>query len=241
MGSTDLTCNDVRGKVLIVRISRSTGAVTGFMLLVLGIWGGLIPFVGPYFGYAFGSHATWHYTANRLGLDILPALAVVVGALILLWAGHRVSGTLGSWLAMAGGGWFAVGPAVSRLWDHGAVPIGGPLFGHTRQMLELVGTFYGLGVVIVGLAAFAHGRFVSRPALVMAEPGTGEPVAEPVASGAVAGEPVARDANFGEQDTESAAPARQPYEAEQPTEVQQPAEVQHPAEPVTTGSGSRSR
>jgi hypothetical protein len=200
-----------------VRISRSTGAVTGFMLLLLGIWGGLIPFVGPYFGYAFGSHATWHYTANRLWLDILPAVAVVAGALILLWAGHRVSGTLGSWLAMAGGAWFAVGPAVSRLWDHGAVPIGGPLFGHTRQMLELVGTFYGLGVVVVGLAAFAHGRFVSRPALVIADP-------------------VAREANFGQQDTESTAPTQQPYEAEQPTEVQQP------TEPVTTGSGSvRSR
>jgi hypothetical protein len=231
MGSTYLTCNDVCGRVLIVRISRSTGAVTGFMLLVLGIWGGLIPFVGPYFGYAFGSHATWHYTANRLWLDILPALAVVVGALILLWAGHRVSGTVGSWLAMAGGAWFAVGPAVSQLWDHGAVPIGGPLFGHTRQMIELVGTFYGLGVVVVGLAAFAHGRFVSRPALVMAEPGTGEPVAEPVA----------RDANFGEPDTQSTAPAEEPYEAEHPAEAEQPTEVQQPAEPVTTGSGSRSR
>ena len=162
-----------------MRISRSTGAVTGFVLLLLGIWGGIIPFVGPYFGYAFGSHATWHYTANRLWLDILPAVAVIVGALILLRAGHRVSGTLGSWLAMAGGAWFAVGPAVSQLWDHAAGPIGGPLFGHTRQMLELVGTFYGLGVVVVGLAAFAHGRVVSRPALVIAEAKTGEPLAEP--------------------------------------------------------------
>ncbi len=39
------------------------------MLVVLGVWGGLIPFIGPYFGYAFGSHATWHWTANRLWLD----------------------------------------------------------------------------------------------------------------------------------------------------------------------------
>ena len=150
------------------------------MLLLLGIWGGLIPFVGPYFGYAFGSHATWDYTANRLWLDILPAVAVVVGALVLLRAGHRVSGTLGSWLAIAGGAWFAVGPAVSRLWDHAAGPIGGPLFGNTRQMLELVGYFYGLGIVIVGLAAFALGRVVSRPGLVISEPDASEPVAEPI-------------------------------------------------------------
>ena len=90
---------------------------------------------------------------------------------------------------MAGGAWFAVGPAVSRLWDHAAGPIGGPLFGYTRQMLELVGYFYGLGVVVVGLAAFAHGRFVSRPALIIPEPDAGEPVTEPAAPEPGAGEP----------------------------------------------------
>jgi len=35
--------------------------------------------------------------------------------------------------------------------------------GYTRQMLEWVGFFAGLGVVIVGLAAFAMGRYFSRP------------------------------------------------------------------------------
>ena len=44
-------------------------------------------------------------------------------------------------------------------------PIGRPLYGSTRQMLELVGYFYGLGALIVALAAFAVGRFASRPAL----------------------------------------------------------------------------
>ncbi len=82
-------------------------------------------------------------------------------------SGHRASGTLGAWFAMAGGAWFAVGPAVSRLWEHGPGPIGVPLFGHIRQTFELIGYFYGLGAVIMGLAAFALGRFVSRPALAM--------------------------------------------------------------------------
>jgi hypothetical protein len=158
--------------------------MSGFVLIVLGVWGGLIPFIGPYFGYAFGSHATWFYTTNRLWLSILPGATVVIGGLILMRSGHRASGALGAWLAMAGGAWFAVGPAVSRLWEHGAGPIGAPLFGHIRQTFELIGYFYGLGVVIVGLAAFALGRFVTRPALV-AEPVAAEPVAaepEPVAN-----------------------------------------------------------
>lgn len=167
-----------------MRISRKTGAMSGLMLVVLGVWGGLIPFIGPYFGYAFGSHATWHFTTNRLWLDVLPGAAVLVGGAMLMWSGHRLSGTAASWLAMAGGAWFAVGPAVARLWEHGNGPIGAPLFGHTRQTFELIGYFYGLGVVIVGLAAFALGRFVTRPALLVEPPAQGpaadqEPQDEP--------------------------------------------------------------
>ncbi|MDE3131717.1 MAG: hypothetical protein KGL16_11245 [Acidobacteriota bacterium] len=161
-----------------MRISRKTGALSGFLLVVLGLWGGMIPFVGPYFGYAFGSHATWHFTTNRLWLDVLPGAAVLVGGVMLIWSGHRVIGTAASWLAMAGGAWFAVGPAVSRLWEHGGGPIGVPLFGHTRQTFELIGYFYGLGIVVVGLAAFALGRFVTRQALVPAPPADEPPATD---------------------------------------------------------------
>jgi hypothetical protein len=171
-----------------MRISRTTGAFSGLLLVILGIWGGIIPFIGPSFGYAFGNHATWYYSADRLYLDILPGVAVIVGGLILLRAGNRAAGVLGSWLAIAGGAWFVVGPSVSLLWEHGVGPIGAPLFGTTRQMLELVGYFYGLGALIVALGAFALGRFVSRPALVVAEPAAAEPVppAEPVGAKRVA-------------------------------------------------------
>src|ERR1700761_2292529 len=121
-----------------MRISRTTGAFSGFLLVILGIWGGIIPFIGPSFGYAFGNHVTWYYSADRLYLDILPGVAVIAGGLILLRAGNRAAGVFGSWLAIAGGAWFVVGPSVSLLWEHGVGPIGAPLFGPTRQMLELV-------------------------------------------------------------------------------------------------------
>ncbi len=153
-----------------MRISRSTGALSGLILVLLGLWGGAIPFVGPYFGYAFGSHATWHYSTNRLALDILPGLVVVAGGAMLMVVGNRLLALLGSGLAMAGGFWFAIGPAMSRLWEHGVDPIGRPLFGSTRQMLELIGYFYGLGALIVGIAAFALGRVAFRPALRPAQP-----------------------------------------------------------------------
>jgi hypothetical protein len=51
------------------------------------------------------------------------------------------------------------------LWHHAGDPIGAPVGGYTRRALELFGYFQGLGVVIVGLAAFAMGRYFSRPRL----------------------------------------------------------------------------
>jgi hypothetical protein len=148
-----------------MRIARSTGVMCGLAIALLGLWGALIPFVGPYFDYSFGVNSTWHYTSDRLWLDILPGAGAVLGGALLILASTRPAGVVGGWLALAGGAWYAIGPAVSLTWESGQGPIGRPLFGSTRQMLELVGYFYGLGALIIALAAFAIGRFVSRPPL----------------------------------------------------------------------------
>jgi hypothetical protein len=149
-----------------MRIARSTGAVSGVLIVVLGTWAALIPFVGPYFDYSFAPNATWHFTTDRLWLDVLPGALAVLGGLLLIVAGTRPAGIFGGWLAMVAGGWLIVGPPVSLTWESGTGPIGRPLFGSTRQMLELVGYFYGVGALIVALSAFAIGRFASRPHLI---------------------------------------------------------------------------
>jgi hypothetical protein len=148
-----------------MRMARSTGALSGLLIVVLGLWGALVPFVGPYFNYAFGVNSTWHYTSDRLWLCILPGALAIAGGLLLMAAATRPAGVIGGWLALVAGAWFAIGPAVSLTWESGQGPIGRPLFGSTRQMLELLGYFYGLGALIIALAAFAIGRFASRPAL----------------------------------------------------------------------------
>lgn len=157
-----------------MRITRSTGAVTGLLIAVLGIWGALIPFVGPYFDYSFGVNATWHYTTDRLWLSILPGAAALLGGLLLLTARTRGAAVLGGWLAVIAGVWFAIGPAVSLTWESGAGPIGPPLYGPTRQMLELIGYFYLLGALIIAFGAFALGRLTPMRALTHA-PATEDP------------------------------------------------------------------
>jgi len=172
-------------EVFTMRVSRTTGAVSGLAVVVLGVWGGLIPFIGPYFHYSFGSNDTWHYSANRMWLDILPGGAAVAGGLMMIYARTRIGGIAGGWLGLAAGAWFVVGAPVSHLWRSGATaaaPIGAPSGSTSRATLELVGYFYGVGVLIVACSAFAIARFVSRPALV--EPAEPAPRAtEPAAEG----------------------------------------------------------
>src|SRR3954465_13135237 len=77
-----------------MRVVRSRGALSGFLIVLLGIWGALIPFVGPYFHYAFGNYDSWHLTANRVWRGVLPGVAAGVGGLLLLYSARRVSGLM---------------------------------------------------------------------------------------------------------------------------------------------------
>jgi hypothetical protein len=141
-----------------MRAPRTRGVLSGVLLILLGLWGGLLPFAGPYFGFGFAPDDTWVYTTDRLQLSIAPGAVAVLGGLILLVSAHRAVAMFGGWLAALGGAWFAVGAFLATLWD---VPgIGAPLGTSEGQIVaEQLSGFIGLGVVIVFLAAFALGRF----------------------------------------------------------------------------------
>jgi hypothetical protein len=135
-----------------------TTRTTGLLLVVLGVWGGLVPFVGHYFHFALGPDKAWTWTTARLYLDVLPGVATVLGGLILMGAGPRASARLGALLALAGGIWFAIGPEISQLWHAGGAQ--GAAHGSAHiQMLEMLTYHTGLGVVIAALAGYAFPRF----------------------------------------------------------------------------------
>ena len=46
-----------------LQIPRSRGAASGFLLIVLGVFGALIPFVGPYFDFAFSPDTPWAWSS----------------------------------------------------------------------------------------------------------------------------------------------------------------------------------
>jgi hypothetical protein len=145
-----------------LQMRRSRGAFSGFLLILLGLWGALIPLVGPYFNYAYTPDKAWTYNTGRLWLELLPGAAVFLGGVLLMVAKGRHTALFGALLAAAAGAWFALGPVLSPLWNH-HIPMGGSPAGTSVYMriMEQLGFFTALGVVIVFVAAAALGRVAS--------------------------------------------------------------------------------
>jgi hypothetical protein len=143
-----------------LQIRRTRGAASGSLLALLGIWGAIIPFIGPYFHYAYTPDTTWAYNTARLWLEILPGAAVFLGGVLLIIATGRHIALFGAILAAAGGAWFALGTVLSPLWSAGHVILGGTPVASTTLMrvVEQIGFFTGLGVAVVLVAGVAFGR-----------------------------------------------------------------------------------
>jgi len=151
----------------VARIPRSRGGVSGVLLILIGAWGGLAPFVGPYFRFAYTPDKAWAYTSGRLWLSIVPGAAALLGGLLVVGASHRAVGCFGAFIAALGGAWFIVGgPVIALAVKNGSISPGIPLTGTlgslssvTRVFLEQFAFFTGIGVLILFFAALALGRF----------------------------------------------------------------------------------
>ncbi|HEY2506800.1 MAG TPA: hypothetical protein VGI58_09795 [Streptosporangiaceae bacterium] len=140
------------------------GRFTGFLLILLGAWGALIPFVGPYIGFAYTPDKAWAYTSGRLWLSVLPGAAAFLGGLLVLGS-DRAAGA-GAFLAVLGGAWFVVGqPVTAFAITNSSISPGFPVASHgavfgpaAMHFLESLAFFYGLGVVILFLAALSLGE-----------------------------------------------------------------------------------
>jgi hypothetical protein len=153
-----------RAQVRTRALPRSRGAVNGFLLILLGAWGGIVPFIGPLIGLNYMADAAWTFTWAKFWLEVLPGAAVLIGGLGLISTAARAGGVLWGWLAALGGAWFILGLTVSQLWTGGkgefAAPAATTVAGRT---IEEIVFFYGVGAVIVFLAGVALGRFTVRP------------------------------------------------------------------------------
>jgi hypothetical protein len=162
-----------------LQMPRSRGAASGFLLILLGAWGALIPFVGPYFDFAFTPDQEWIWTGARGWLEVLPGAATALGGLLLLVSGNRATAMVGGWLTVLAGAWFVVGRALASPLGIGDAGTPVAVTENKRVVLELA-YFYGLGALIVFLGAVALGRlsvlsvrdvaYTQRPVAAAAQP-----------------------------------------------------------------------
>ena len=149
------------------QIPRSRGGICGVLLILLGLWGGLGPLVGPYFHFGFTPDATWHYNSGRLDYSIIPGAAALLGGLLVATTRNRALGIAGGLLATLGGAWFVAGGGIVTYVLKKAISAGSPIVTATsgaqplalRPYLETISLFSGLGVLIIIVGAIAMGRF----------------------------------------------------------------------------------
>ena len=142
------------------------GRVTAIFLMLFGLWGALIPFVGPYFHFGFTPEKTWAYTSGRLWLSVVPGAAAVLGGLLIATTDRAA--VPGAFLAVLGGAWFVVGvPVVATFFSGSSISAGTPVVSLSdpfrpavMTFVERLSFFYGLGVMVLFLAALAFGEVV---------------------------------------------------------------------------------
>ncbi len=155
--------NDSRSGFGSLHMPRSRGAVSGLLLIILGVWGAVIPFIGPYFHFAYTPDQAWAWSTARAWLEVFPGAVTAVGGFLLLISGNRATAMFGGWLAVIAGAWFVVGRTLIPLLRIG--DIGHPIAATDakRAMLEIA-YFSGLGALIVFLGGAVLARVSVRTA-----------------------------------------------------------------------------
>ncbi|SPM27788.1 hypothetical protein [Mycobacterium terramassiliense] len=140
---------------------RSRGALSGLILVILGAWGALIPFVGPHFNFAYTPDQDWAWSTARGWLDVLPGAATVAAGLLLIFSGNRITAMVGGWLAVLAGAWFVIGRELAPMLGIGSA--GDPIAASDRKRAALeVSYFSGLGALIVFVGGVAIARLAVR-------------------------------------------------------------------------------
>jgi hypothetical protein len=160
----------------------------GVLAALVGAWGALSVFVGPYFGYEPTSTSTWDWTTQNWLLHLLPgAVALVAGLTIASTTPSRRaqagSGSVGlaSLLVIAAGAWFVIGPALWPTFESSAPFATGTSAG--TAFLNQLGSSLGPGLLLAVLGGMALKAVIARPAVDVGDVGDVVDVDEP-------GEPV---------------------------------------------------
>jgi hypothetical protein len=144
-----------------VRSSSISLGMVGFIALIVSAWGGIVPFVGPTFGFSADGAASWHWDLSHVVLALIPGAVGCIAALTFLApvnatvTRRRLSLTTAGVIGIASGAWFVVGPLAWPVLvnTHSYFVVATPL----RALEYQIGYALGPGLILVMCSAFAMG------------------------------------------------------------------------------------
>jgi hypothetical protein len=133
----------------------------GVLTILVSAWGGIVPYVGPLFGYTLHGGGAWSWNLEHSLLALAPgALGVVVGMMLLgetrgIVGRGRISLATAGLLIVLCGAWFVVGPlAWPLIVSHGTYSV----VGTSLHRLEVyLGYSLGVGVLLAVCGGFTAG------------------------------------------------------------------------------------
>lgn len=127
----------------------------GLLSLLLSAWGGIVPYLGPSFGYSSNGAPAWHWSLQHTLLYLVPgAVGVVISLAVLAQsragrAAVRASLGLSGLILIACGAWFVIGPVTWPVLHSGQVF--GTATSASARFVNQVGYNLGVGVLLAAL------------------------------------------------------------------------------------------
>jgi hypothetical protein len=142
-----------------VSISLST---VGILTVAISAWGGIIPYVGPSFGFSADGSGSWQWNLTHSVVALVPgAVGCLMGLSFLVRipdgriGRRRTSLSMAGFIAVLCGAWFVVGPLAWPVIDNtrSYFVAASPL----RMLANPVGYSLGTGLILAMCGAFALG------------------------------------------------------------------------------------
>jgi len=157
VGTTTTVSRDARTHTLSASL-----VLIGLGTVLISAWGGIIPYLGPAFGYSADGSPSWDWTLSHAVLGLVPgAIGLLAG--LAIWARAAAAGTgagrpglaLLGVIAVLCGAWFVIGPFAWTVIDntHAYFVPASPL----RYLANLAGYSLGTGTILVACGAFTFG------------------------------------------------------------------------------------
>jgi hypothetical protein len=145
-----------------LRLGRVGLGTAGVVAVLASAWGGIVPYVGPTFGFSADGSGSWYWNLAHSLLALVPGVVGILLGLFVIAESRGVTVGRGRLsLAMAGtllilcGAWFAIGPYAWPVLTNSGTYVTAST--HMRVLTYELGYSVGVGLVLVMCGAFVAG------------------------------------------------------------------------------------